>query len=59
MTADKSNEQLTPLRKAVYLLKEAQSRLAAYEQARSEPIAVIGSDVDSRALKTQLRTGGC
>jgi acyl transferase domain-containing protein/NADPH:quinone reductase-like Zn-dependent oxidoreductase/acyl carrier protein len=35
-------EQLTPLQNAVYLLKQAQAKLAASEQARSEPIAIIG-----------------
>jgi len=33
---------LTPLQNAVYLLKQAQARLAAYEYARAEPIAVVG-----------------
>ena len=35
-------EQLTPLQNAIYLLKQTQARLAAYERAQSEPIAVIG-----------------
>ena len=35
-------EQLTPLQNAVYLLKQAQAKLAAYERAQAEPIAVIG-----------------
>jgi acyl transferase domain-containing protein/NADPH:quinone reductase-like Zn-dependent oxidoreductase/NAD(P)-dependent dehydrogenase (short-subunit alcohol dehydrogenase family)/acyl carrier protein len=35
-------EQLTPLQNAIYLLKQTQAKLAASEQARSEPIAVIG-----------------
>ncbi len=35
-------EQLTPLQNAVYLLKQTQAKLAACEQAQSEPIAVIG-----------------
>jgi acyl transferase domain-containing protein/acyl carrier protein len=39
-TADR--EQLTPLQNAVYLLKQAQAKLDAYEQARAEPIAIIG-----------------
>jgi acyl transferase domain-containing protein/acyl carrier protein len=33
---------LTPLQNAVYLLKQAEARLAAYEYAQSEPIAVVG-----------------
>ncbi len=33
---------LTPLQNAVYLLKQAQAKLAAYEYARSESIAVVG-----------------
>ena len=33
---------LTPLQNAVYLLKQAQARLAAYEYAQAEPIAVVG-----------------
>ncbi len=33
---------LTPLQNAVLLLKQAQAKLAAYERARSEPIAVVG-----------------
>ena len=37
-----STEQLTPLQNAIYLLKQTQAKLAAYEQAQSEPIAVIG-----------------
>ena len=35
-------EQLTPLQNAVYLLKQTQAKLAAYERAQAEPIAVIG-----------------
>jgi acyl transferase domain-containing protein len=33
---------LTPLQNAVYLVKQAQSRLAALEYAQSEPIAIVG-----------------
>src|SRR5208283_1764563 len=33
---------LTPLQNAMYLLRQAQARLAAYEYARAEPIAVVG-----------------
>jgi acyl transferase domain-containing protein len=35
-------DELTPLQNAVYLLKQAQAKLAAYERAQSEPIAIIG-----------------
>lgn len=35
-------EQLTPLQNAVYLLRQAQAKLAVYERAQAEPIAVIG-----------------
>ena len=34
--------ELTPLQNAVYLLKQAQAKLAAYEYAQAEPIAVVG-----------------
>jgi acyl transferase domain-containing protein len=34
--------ELTPLQNAVYLLKQAQAKLAALEYAQSEPIAIIG-----------------
>ena len=33
---------LTPLQNAVYLLKQAQARLAVYEYGQAEPIAVVG-----------------
>ncbi len=33
---------LTPLQNAFYLLKQAQAKLAAYEYAQAEPIAVVG-----------------
>ena len=42
MTVEAPNGQLTPLQNAFYLLKQAQAKLAAYEQRSSEPIAVIG-----------------
>jgi len=42
MAMENPTEGLTPLQNAVYLLKQAQARLAAYERARSEPIAVVG-----------------
>ena len=42
MATESSTESLTPLQNAVYLLKQAQAKLAAYERARSEPIAVVG-----------------
>ena len=42
MTAESTPESLSPLQNAVYLLKQTQAKLAAYERARSEPIAVIG-----------------
>ena len=35
-------EQLSPLQKAVLALKEMRARLDAVEQARSEPVAVVG-----------------
>ena len=42
MATEDSNAALTPLQNAVYLLKQAQAKLASYERARSEPIAVVG-----------------
>ena len=42
MANEGSLENLTPLQNAVYLLKQAQAKLAAYERARSEPIAIVG-----------------
>ncbi|MFM7845770.1 MAG: type I polyketide synthase, partial [Planctomycetota bacterium] len=36
------SEPLTPLQNAVFLLKQAQARLAAIEQANAEPIAIVG-----------------
>jgi acyl transferase domain-containing protein len=33
---------LTPLQNAVFLVKQAQARLAAYEYAQAEPIAIVG-----------------
>ncbi len=42
MAIDGSSDILTPLQNAVYLLKQAQAKLAAYERARSEPIAIVG-----------------
>ncbi|MGO9112136.1 MAG: SDR family NAD(P)-dependent oxidoreductase [Thermoguttaceae bacterium] len=33
---------LTPLQNAIYLLKQTQAKLAAYEYAQAEPIAVVG-----------------
>ena len=42
MATESSTEGLTPLQNAVYLLKQAQAKLARYEQARAEPIAVVG-----------------
>ncbi len=42
MAIDTANAPLTPLQNALYLLKETQAKLAAQQQARSEPIAVIG-----------------
>ncbi len=35
-------EQLSPLQDAVRVIKETQAKLAAYERAQSEPIAVVG-----------------
>src|SRR4051794_37256056 len=35
-------EQLTPLQRAVFALKETQAKLDAAERARSEPIAIVG-----------------
>jgi acyl transferase domain-containing protein len=42
MATEDSSPQLTPLQNAVFLLKQAQAKLAAHERARSEPIAVVG-----------------
>ncbi|MCC6356328.1 MAG: SDR family NAD(P)-dependent oxidoreductase [Verrucomicrobiae bacterium] len=36
------DESLTPLQNAVYLLKQAQAKLAAREREQSQPIAVVG-----------------
>src|SRR5581483_12172641 len=41
-SASERIEQLSPLQKAVLALKEMRARLDAVEQARSEPIAVVG-----------------
>src|SRR3954449_4403750 len=35
-------DQLTPLQRAVFALKETQAKLEALERARAEPIAVVG-----------------
>lgn len=37
-----STEQFTPLQNAVRLIKQTQAKLAAYERAQSEPIAIVG-----------------
>lgn len=42
MTIELANEPLTPLQNAFFLLKQAQAKLAAYERAEAEPVAVIG-----------------
>lgn len=42
MSADRSGESLTPLQNAVFLLKQAQAKLAAMERASVEPIAIVG-----------------
>ena len=53
-------EQLTPLQNAVYLLKQTQAKLAACQEARREPIAIIGEAAGSPAAqKTPRRFGGC
>ncbi|MGB6045319.1 MAG: polyketide synthase, partial [Pirellulales bacterium] len=38
----KNNQELSPLQNAVYLLRQTQERLRAYEAAEHEPIAVVG-----------------
>lgn len=43
MGADREPESLTPLQQAFYLLQQSQQKLAAYECARTEPIAVVGT----------------
>ena len=40
--SDQETAGLTPLQNAVYLVKQAQARLAAIEYAQAEPIAVVG-----------------
>jgi len=42
MAGELPGDQLSPLQNAVYLLKQAQAKLAAYERAQAEPIAVVG-----------------
>ncbi|MBT7297887.1 MAG: polyketide synthase, partial [Victivallales bacterium] len=42
MTSEKPKESLSPLQNAVFLLRKSQAKLAAYEGARSEPIAIVG-----------------
>jgi acyl transferase domain-containing protein len=42
MAGDSAGEQLTPLQNAVFLLKRANAKLARYEYAQCEPIAIIG-----------------
>ena len=42
MAVEESTDQLSPLQKAVLLLKQSQAKLARYEAAQTEPIAVIG-----------------
>lgn len=42
MSVDRGAEELTPLQNATFLLKQAQAKLAAWQRAQHEPIAVIG-----------------
>ena len=42
MSVERQAEQLTPLQNAIYMLKQTQARLAAYERAQFEPIAIVG-----------------
>ncbi len=63
MAIEFSADQLTPLQNAVYLLKQAQAKLAVLERARAEPIAVIGMGcrfpkADGPAAFWSLLSGG-
>jgi len=42
MASEDQGNELTPLQNAIFLLKQTQAKLAAYEHARSEPIAIVG-----------------
>jgi acyl transferase domain-containing protein/NADPH:quinone reductase-like Zn-dependent oxidoreductase/acyl carrier protein len=42
MSNGQGAEPLSPLQNAIYLLKQTQAKLAACEQSRCEPIAIIG-----------------
>ena len=42
MSSDQAAALLTPLQQAIYLLKQTQAKLAAWETAHREPIAIIG-----------------
>jgi len=42
MAIEHQGDELRPLQNAIFLLKQTQAKLAAYERARSEPIAIVG-----------------
>ncbi len=42
MSTDPTGDQLSPLKRAIIELREMRARLAEMEQARTEPIAIIG-----------------
>ena len=42
MTDTAPTEQLSPLKRAILELREMRAKLAQVEQARTEPIAIIG-----------------
>ena len=42
MASEDQGNELTPLQNAIFLLRQTQAKLAAFEHARSEPIAIVG-----------------
>ena len=41
-SVSKRLEGMTPLQRAVFALKETQTRLETFQRQRSEPIAIVG-----------------